>query len=279
MRIGNGTGLTPLRGRLTLPGRSQVLEAWGNGVALSSLDPRICLVDIAESEEIDLRAEIRGESEGKGLRHLGRKALTVTLSVHIKAWEPAVYGACMEKLRGWAKACLLAVSYRPDEVLSGFFHAYPQSSPQNWDRPVTLRFAAYKMPYWVRTQTEVLYGVASGLVQLYLTPTGDGPYCFMEGEIQNQGSGNLSEITVYCPETGTAFMFNGLELPKGDGMRIFYENGYLRLRRMSDGFSLFPRRLATSSDDLLLVPGRENAVQVWGNQICSFGLRTHGTCK
>ncbi len=282
MRNGNTDSLTQLRGR-TYPGRPRPMDAhlWTN---LMDLDPRLALTGAVESEEIGSITESYGKAEGRAWYGTVRKKLTVSLQVHIKCWEPRAYMDVIEKLQGWAGSGQLYVSWRPGESLEGRFTGFGTHSPRDWAKPLTLTYTAARLPYWVRDQAEAVSGQLMNISQgavLALTPGGDGPYCFLEGECWNLGNGMLDQmaVTAMTGEQVTNFTLDGLGISPGQGMRFFYEKGWLRIMRLPDWTTLLPCRTGRSSDDLLLKPGVHNTLHLMASQPCRFTFSSHGTCR
>ena len=260
-----------------------VFSASLNGVSLTGLDERIQITDIAESPQDEAVYANRPEGAGQFLQFRGRKTLKVTLHLFIKAWDPEVYMACMEKICGWAGHGVLRVNYRPGQLLRVRCSQYPKGAPQDWTKGVTLEFTAFVFPYW---RTDAMESVTVSNGNLIIVPEGNGPHTFLEGRIR-AGSAcqelqirTVTEKNAFGEQKISCFRFTGLGLAAGDALVISYdENDYLRIRKERDGTSVLICRTGESSDDLILCPGKENTVEVTGDAALFCELSARGVWR
>lgn len=277
------------RARTRLDKTRKKFDVWLDDevLSLSDQDERISIVEIDEQPDYITTTTARGKYDGMILQKKGRKALRVTITLHLKAWTPEGYTQLINTVMTWAHSGKLHVNYRKNEYLEGQFTVFPDVDPQEWFSTVILEFTAMNYPYWRASKVvEVSGETESGKsTAVTITPVGDAPYCFLEGVFTNAGTQRCDHFTITAKtptnglgeQTESVFTFEALDHMPEEEFGIEYgEDDLLRLWRYTANISAIKCRTGLSSDDLVLTPGKPNEIVLQSDTPYRFTLRARG---
>lgn len=230
-----------------------------NGVTPESIDPALRVADLTELPPRRRVASVPTLRHGLQLLRRVRESLTVRLSFIIPVYEPARRRALLQKLHAWGDpGGLLTTSDRPGQQLQVVCDTLPMLSAMSWSDEIHMEFTACTPPFWEYAEETSV--TTTGAATLLLP--GDAEEIPVACEATNLGSEPLSTLTLSCGDT--QMTFTGLSLAPGEALHLWLEDGLLHVTGGSE--SLLMCRTADSSDFLLADGGREEAVQVTGDQ-------------
>lgn len=217
-----------------------------NGTLLSSLDERLCVLDVTESPPEMRRTTHALWGGGEALLLDERAALEIRVCFCIHEEEPVRRAEVLQSVRAWAaRGGLLATADRPGLQLQVICAALPGLSADSWTEALTLAFRSARAPYWeAATATRITTADAA-----LLTVPGTADATPVEAAVINTGSADITTLTLQCADT--RLVFDGLTLPPGELFMLTLSEG--TLVAWVNGESVLKYRTA-ESDDLLLVP-------------------------
>lgn len=233
-------------------------RVWLDGQGLGEVDPAIIVTDIIEAEpEMYFATAARAKGDGLTVTRRSRRSLSVTVRFLIREYDPLRRSAVLEKVHRWAMGKTLTLSHRPGQELTVVVDVLPAlSSALKWTGELALTFTAYAQPYWHSAIPAVL---AANSGSLYVE--GTAPAAPTDVSITLTGA--ASTLTVRVADA--AITLAGLSLPAGSVIAFTHdEQGLLHIA--CGDTPLLPFRTAASSDDLLAVPGKFNALSCTGDQ-------------
>lgn len=216
-----------------------------NGISLSQLDDRICVLDILEDapEHSLVTHPLTG---GGQLIHQTRRSLSVRISFAVHEENPARRKAVLRTIRAWAAhGGLLTLSDRPGQQLTVTCTGLPASAAEDWTAPMTLAFTTSDCPWWEAQSAVTVTG--SGVITLSLP--GTAPFAPVDARITNVSTETITRLSIQCG--ATYIIFEGISMPAGSTLYLTAENGVLSA--VLSGESILPQR-TPGSDDLLLAP-------------------------
>lgn len=247
-------------------------DAYINGVSLSSVDPHIMLVDIMEERaQVDRELAARAMHPGQRMNAMVRRSLTVRLIVHITTPHIITRAEVMDKVAGWVgEGGWLTINTRPNQRLYVHAETSPaMGSSLRWTDEIEIELTAYERPYWEQQWPTVAVITDSGNI----VPTGTMPEAYVEVDVKNVGEGDLTTVTLSCGST--MIKLDGLTVPPQAYVRIYYTDDDLMVIE-ADGESALANRTAESSDDLIAMTRKSNALAVVADQAVSAVFRARG---
>ena len=216
-----------------------------NGVSLSGIDTRICVLDIQEDAPEMVRTVHPLSRGGQRVRQQ-RRSLTVRVQFAIHETVPSRRKAILQSIAAWAQpGGFLTVEDRPGKRLPVICTALPAMTAEDWTSPLTLTFTTTHCPWW-ESQTPT---TVSGSNTLTLTVPGSADFTPVDAEITNTGSQPITLLSIQC---GDSYMFfSGIDLPAGETLYLTTEDGVFSAKIGDE--SVLAKR-STTSDDLLLAP-------------------------
>lgn len=239
-----------------------------NGVLLSSLDDRICILDIREDAP-EQRLITHALAGGGQMLQSVRERLTLHIDFAIHEEQPIRRKALLQSVCAWAlPGGTLTISDRPDQQLTVACAGLPASSTEAWTESLTLTFAATRCPYWEDAELTTVTG--TGVMTLTLPGTADTAP--VEAVITNTGTAAVTRLTLHC--AATSMIFENITLQPGGSFFLQMADGLLYA--VIDGESILPHR-TPHSDDLLLAPcGRACSVQATALQPLEAVFKARG---
>lgn len=216
-----------------------------NGVSLSSLNSRICILDIRQDAP-KLRASAFALPGGGQHFTQTRESLTLRVTFAIQSETPAQRRKTAQAVFAWAmQGGVLTVSDHPGQQLTVVCAELPATSCEDWTEPLTIAFTTTHCPYWEDASATTVTG--TGAQTLTLPGTADSAP--VDATITNAGTEDVTRLIIQCG--ATSLVFEDVLLPAGDKLYLQTKNGVLSA--VIAGESVLARRTAGSSD-LLLAP-------------------------
>lgn len=217
-----------------------------NGVSLSGLDHRLCILDIREDAP-KMRLPL-SPVHGEGLRLLARvrESLTVHIRFVIHEENAAQRSQVFSSVCAWAqKGGVFTASIRPEKQLHVICCALPAHSAQDWTQALTLSFVTTHCPYWEDvTATQVSTGSTATL----LIP-GTAEFTPVSAVVINTGTEPITRLTLRCSDT--QLFFEDIHLAANSIFTFMYSDGLPSA--WGDGVNALSFRTPQSAD-LLLAP-------------------------
>ena len=234
---------------------------WLDGLALHEIDPAIYITDIQEQPaQMNVQTVPRANGDGLFVARRNRDSISVLVKLAIREYDVALRKGIMQKIVTWARAGkYLSINDRPGQRLRVTVDTMPTiTSALKWTQELSIVFTAYALPYWENEEPETL--TTSGTASMVVP--GDAERALVDVTIVPTGN------TVTVSAGNTSITLNGVsdvvEISHGD-------DGILRI--VSQGESILSKRTPESTDDLLAVPGQENAFAASG---CVATFRVRG---
>lgn len=237
-----------------------------DGAQLHDIDNAIYILDIAEAAPHMSLSALDRFGDGQMLISRKRKSLTVKITFEVHEYDTVKRRAIFQKIAGWAEnGKFLTTSDRPDQRLRVVADAVPvATSALKWTKAETVSFTAYAVPYWEDDALHV-YARSGTSGSVSFTPSGTARVHYMTFTATNNGTANLTEITVNANDTHMTF--TGLSIAPGENFSITYDD---------DGNLLLPvaNRTQDSSDDLIAYANTVNTLTFTADQ--SVTIRFYG---
>lgn len=224
-------------------------DCYLDGLSLSRLDERICVLDIQEDAPEIARIAHPLIHGGQRL-HQTRQNLTVRITFAIHEEQPSRRKAVLQAIRTWAaQGGLLTLADRPGQQLQVVCASLPDVSAEDWTAPMTIAFTTTHCPWWeAKTATSV---TGSGTLTLTLPGTADTAP--VDAHITNASTQTITRLSIQC--ASTYIIFEGITMPAGSALHLTTERGVFSA--VLNGESVLACR-TPGSDDLLLAPCGES---------------------
>lgn len=246
-------------------------EAWLNGVALSSVNPDILILDIEQSP-----ANIRTETFATAKRHGSRiykrrfEKASVTIRFAIRKYDTADRRAVCSDVVRWAKnGGVLETNDRNGQRLRCVLDTVPViASALRWTDPLTVTFTAYALPFWEEKNQSVLHMSGSnGEGTLYVPGDVDG--AMIEATVTSNGS--LSTLALSA--NGKTITLSGISVGSGGVVELAYNDEMVQSIK-ANGTSVLNKR--TGADDLVAVCGGTNTLGFTANANVDVNFKVRG---
>ena len=228
-------------------------EATVDGIALSSIDPSIYVLDIRPGEVVPqfTLKEVAGRNGAIIAKEKYAKS-SVEIDFEIHEYDVAKRNMICQKVQRWANGKILKTSDRPGQLLHSVCERYPIVSAKNWTAPVTMMFSGYMPPFWEdENAVTVSLNGTSGSAQRYVP--GSAEETLVKAVLTAGASISSFSVTV----DGKTLNFSGLSLSSGDVVTIDYdEHFFLRIRKGNS--SIMNKRTGSSADELRATCGKIN---------------------
>lgn len=230
-----------------------------NGVSLSGMHERICILDIAEDAPRMHETTLPLHSGGQRVLTRERQSLSIRVRFAIHAESPALRSAIAAIVRRWATSSgYLTISTRPGQRLHVNCTETPAFSGNDWTEELTLVFTSTHTPYWEDAE----HTSAKGSSAVSLTVPGNAESTPVEVIILNTTSAAVTEVTIHC---GSKYVtFENINLPSGGQLVVSRVNGAFTAKL--DGSSILHRRTMDSADELLAPCGQTATLYVSPSQ-------------
>ena len=246
-------------------------EVWLNNIALSSLDPKILILDIryATPPITNSGYTLAGRHGSYLYRRYAEKS-SVNVQFAIRAYDTAERQAVCAEVAKWAKnGGLLQCSDRLGQRLRCICEAFPAiNGVLSWTDTLQMTFTAFNLPFWEEEleKTLTLTGTsASGT--LYVPGSVDG--ALIEASIK----ANAALSSVNLTANGKTLSLTGLSVASGQTINITYDNALIQSIKVGST-SLLNKR--TGADDLVAKCGENNALSMSADASVNATFKVRG---
>lgn len=228
-------------------------EVYLNGVALSSVNPDILILDV-QYQPATFQTETFATAKRQGARILRRYAdkTLVTVNFAIRKYSTRERQSAYSDVVNWAKnGGVLQTSDRDGQILRCVCEAFPSlQSVSRWTDTLSIVFAAYALPYWEEQNPVTLrLSGSSGENSMYVPGNVDG--AMVEATITANAS--LSSISLTVNERQLSL--SGLSVTANQVISISYDDEMIQSIKVGTT-SLLNKR--TGVDDLMANCGDTN---------------------
>lgn len=240
-----------------------------NGVLLSSLSERICILDIQESAPTVHQTALTLFPEGRQQLQLRRDSIIVKVIFAIHEEKPSQRTRVLQHIREWAApGGVLTTTDHTDQQLTVICTALPAATCEDWTERCVVTFQTTRCPYW----EDASLSSASGSGALSIQVPGTAEYAPVNALILNDSGEDVTRITLHAGST--RMTFENILFPTGHMLLLNETDGPLKVQ--ITGESILHCRTA-DSDDLLLLPcGRESTVYATADQPVSASFTARG---
>lgn len=229
-----------------------------DGVLLSSLNDRICVLNIREEAPRMRTAALSLFPEGQRLLQQQWDKLTLHIDFAIQQEDPVLRQEALLAVHAWARqGGVLTVPHRPGQRLTVVCAGLPAASAEDWTETLTLTFQSSRVPYWEAASKTTINGVG----ELSLTIPGTGGLVPVDVLIFNAQEETFTSMTLRTGDT--RMTFEGIDFYPGSLMVVHCSDPQ---EAVLNGDSILSC-LTADSDDLLLLPcGEGAAVSVFSGE-------------
>lgn len=229
-------------------------EVYLNGVALSSVNPDILILDVQYSPA-NFTTETYTTAKRQGARIHRRYVdkASVTVSFAIRKYGIQDRQTVCADVVAWAKnGGVLQTNDRNGQRLRCVCETFPVvQSVLRWTDPLTMTFSAYALPFWEEETPSVLH----------LTGTSDGGTLYVPGNIDGAMieatvTANASLTSVNLSANGKTMILSGLSVASGETIVLSYDDEMIQSIKVGTTSILNKR---SGPDDLLAIGGATNA--------------------
>ena len=247
------------------------VEAWMDGVALSSIDAVMIRQIHEDPPQLEIVTGERPGRYGERLISTTRKSIRVVIEVVIRElFDLGKRTRIQERLAAWTMGSVLELSNHPGRRLRVTCSAQPTlGDVRDYTQSLRMEFTAHAVPYWED----------AGRTQLTLNGSKNSGKLFIPGTVRTPVSlsirptgGKLTAFTATVE--GMSIALNGLSVAQDEELR-FERDVRDDLAIVQGGASRLSRRSAESADDLLASPGRA-AVGFAANTQCTVTFSVRG---
>lgn len=236
-----------------------------NGVWLHQLDSAIHVQDIVELPPRLRMVTASRPDAGSHLLQRVRESLSVQVNLTIEAYDIKARQALLHRVISWAeRGGMLSLGSKAGRQLPVVCTQLPTCSALAWLDTLSVTFTAYDTPYW-QDDTPTAFTTTGHCT---LSVPGTAPDTPLDLTINNVSGDALTSLTIQAAGT---LSFTGLSIAPGEALRIHHDAGVFGAEMTSSGVALsaLSCRSMSSSDDLLLLPGRDNALTITANTAIS----------
>ena len=233
-------------------------EAYRDGVALSSIDGAIMILDI-QYPPVSISYRTGRVANRQGVRtygeYVGETSVTIVFEIH--EYDTVKRQAICRRVARWAMyGKYMTTSDRPEERLRCVCDDPPSiQSVKKWTDQIKMTFTAQVLPFWEEVnETRLTITGASGSQSLYIPGNVRGTLV----TVSIKANAACENITI--ASGSTMMMLKGLGLEANDVVLIDYDDNMI-LRILKNGTtSILSKR--SGSDDLLVDSGKFNTFVV-----------------
>ena len=243
-------------------------EAYMNGVALSSLDDAIYILDIIpEAVSPQYKSFRTAKTNGALIRdpYYEKSAVSITFEIH--EYDIAERMEICQKVQQWAKAGILTTNDRDGQRLNAVCESFPMPNARDWTSPLTVTLAGYNPPFW-EDITATTHELETEEYATLLVP-GNAPETLVSATVTAGES--ISSMTFMVGEK--TLVLSDLGLSANDVVELTYSNGFLSIKK---GTTSLLNKVSSGSDDLLTAKCGEHNYFLFnasGDATCVYSYR------
>lgn len=245
-------------------------EAYMDGAALSNIHPALLIMDISHTAANFIR-QTQGFAKRNGLAILNsqQEATSVDIMFALRIYDIRERQQVLQKVQQWAMGKVLETNDREGQRLNVVCDEFPMiQSVMGWTDVLTMRFTAYEKPFWENKTPAVLSMTGSEAEGTLFVP-GNAGTAF--AEVTVEPSQAIDELTITVDDTTIRL----IDLDTDETIHIGYDamgNQYIK----AGEDSILAKRTPDSSDDLLAICGKKNAVSVEADESVLTTVKVRG---
>lgn len=224
-----------------------------NGIALSSIDPKILILDVKPIQQDIQTSTFRvAHRDGARINRRYVESAGVTISFEIHEYSIRRRQEICSAIVRWAKnGGELETNDRYGQFLKCVCSKKPYiDSAMKWTTPLSMTFTAYEIPYWQeKIPATVQLTGTSATGSLYVPGNVDGALV----EVNAKANASLSTVTFGV--NGRTLTLSGLSVTANQVIKITYDDQAIQSIKVGST-SLLDKR--TGVDDLLANCGEGN---------------------
>ena len=246
-------------------------EAELNGIALSSLNPNILVLDI-KHQSADPQTETYSVGKRNGSRIYRRyyESCSVTILFEIHEYNVWERQSICNAVSAWAKnGGKLETSDRKDQFLQCVCTSFPKvESAKRWTNELSITFTAYAFPFWQEKHiASKAFTGTSGSGTLYIPGNADDALV----EVDVKANASLSSVSLTV--NGRTLSLTGLSLSTNDVIKISYDGNAIQSIKVGTT-SLLDKR--SGVDDLLAKCGEYNSFSMSASASATVTFKVRG---
>jgi hypothetical protein len=235
------------------------LDCTLNGVSLSGIYERICILDIIEDAPRMHETTLALHTGVQRVLARERQSISIRVRFAIHEERPAMRCFILQQIHDWAQQNgYLTLTARPGQQLHVRCTGLPNLSGNDWTEELTLVFTSTHTPWWEDAETTS----ASGTDAVHLTVPGNADSTPVEVALINTTAATVTQVTVICGVNHITF--RDIALPSGGQLVISRVNGAFIAKL--DGSSILHHRTMDSADELLAPCGQTATLYVSPSQ-------------
>lgn len=247
-------------------------EAYMDGESLSSIDPKICLLDIQYSQVSPNISTFKvNRRHGALISRTSFNECSVTILFEIHEYNTRKRINILQNIQRWARGTILTVSDRPGQRLRCVCKDFPTLNTKGWTDSISITFVAYQLPFWEEANaTTFTMSGTSGESSVYVP--GNAPESLVSASL-TCSSGTLSTATLTV--NGKSMVLSELAAATPSTVVISYDDDMI-LHIRHNNVDALGYRTPASVDDLLAVPGKFNTFAFSADQSISLTYTVRG---
>lgn len=245
-------------------------EAIIDGVALSSLDDRLLILDISHASGIENRSVTYAKRDGMFIYDRFVQSASVEIKFELHIYDIAERQLVCQEVARWACGNILQTNDRQNQRLRVICTKMPViKSAKKWTEELTVAFNSYLIPFW---EDELISSKAtSDASSLYVSGNVPRSIARANVEVEVVPSATITTITLTCGDT--SITLNNISVSASQTLKIDYDEN-MNLRIKNGSVSYLSKR--TGSDDLLAECGASNAISVSADAIVTATFSARG---
>ena len=247
-------------------------EAYMDGIALSSVHPKILITDISPIiSSQSQKTENVANRDGIHLLSNRRAKTGVSITFELRIYDIAERQQAIQEIQRWACGKVLETNDRPGQVLYVSCDQFPYiGSALKWLNTLTVTFSSYDKPFWTEKSASVLTLSAgtSGSGSLYVP--GNAGKTLVEATV-TPGSSTMANCSLTVGNT--TITLTGVDATSASPVRLYYDDRDI-LHIVKGTTSLLDKR--TGADDLLAECGKSNTMSFTASASATVSFSAKG---
>ena len=171
-------------------------EAYMDGIALSSIDPSIYILNI-EPGDASRKFKSNKVAGRYGLRLSGVEveSTSETITFEIHEYDTVKRMAICQNVQKWAKGEILTVSDRPGQRLRCVCESLPKVNARDWTEAISMTFTAYNPPFW-EEETKTVVSITGTSVNQTVYVPGNAEEALVELSVKANASAGGFTVAV-----------------------------------------------------------------------------------
>ena len=247
-------------------------EAYMDGIALSSVNPKLLILDIAHAVSAEsLTTDSIINRNGLILQKSRRAKTSVSILFELRIYDIAERQQALQEVQRWASGKVLETNDRKGQQLYVHCDSFPViSSALKWTDELQMTFSSYEKPFWLEKTPAVLTLAAgtSGSGTLYVP--GNAGKALVEVTV-TPSSGTMANCTLTV--AGRTITLTGVNATASNPLTIRYDDMDIQSIKVGTTSVLDKR---TGVDDLLAECGKTTAFSFTASSSASVSFSVKG---